>query len=191
MLKIYKDLNGDKKIDKEDETAIGYPDYPMYNFGVNLGLAYKKFDLNMSWAGATKTSRLLQESFKTPFGGSGNRGLLQSMVDNAWTPETASTATQPRMSLLANGTGGNNSFDSDFWIRDASYIRLKTIEMGYNFKGAFLKKTGISTLRLYFNGNNLVTFTKLDIVDPESKTSSFPEYPLTKIYNVGIKLNFL
>lgn len=184
---IYKDLNNDGLIDIEDETAIGFPDYPMYNFGINLNVNVKNFDFNMAWAGATNTSRLLDETFKTPFAGSG-RGLLQTFPDNAWTPETANTATLPRLSFLGNN---NNSQPSDFWIRDASYIRLKTLETGYNFKGIFFKKMGISTFRLFFNANNLITFSKLKIIDPESRTNSTPQYPLTKLYNFGVKLNFL
>ena len=185
---VYKDLNGDNVIDQDDQRAIGYPNYPAYNFGLNIGLEYKNFDFNMSWAAATQTSRLLDESLRVPFGTTGERSLLQYMADEAWTPETANTATFPRITFLGSG---NNSKTSDFWLRDATYVRLKTLEMGYNFRGAFLKKMGISTLRMYFNGNNLVTFSKLDITDPESRTGSIQEYPLTKLYNLGVKLNFL
>lgn len=185
---VYKDLNGDNVIDQDDQKAIGYPNYPGYNFGLNVGFEYKNFDFSMSWAGATKTSRLLDESLRVPFGTTGERSLLQYMADQAWTPETANTATFPRITFQGSG---NNSKNSDFWLRDASYVRLKTLEMGYNFKGVFLKKMGISTLRLYFNGNNLVTFSKLDIIDPESRAGAIQEYPLTKLYNLGVKLNFL
>ncbi len=185
---IYKDLNGDGNINIEDQTAIGFPDYPTYNFGINLNVNVKKFDFNMAWAGATNTSRLLENTLNTPFEG-GTRGLLQTFVDNAWTPETANTATLPRLSFAANTTNGNTA-SSDFWIRDASYLRLKTLETGYNFKGAFFKRLGISTFRLYFNANNLITITKLKIIDPEARTVR-PQYPLTKLYNMGVKLNFL
>ena len=185
---IYKDLNNDGLINIEDETAIGFPDYPMYNFGINLNVNVKKFDFNMSWAGATNTSRLLENTLNTPFEGSG-RGLLQTFADNAWTPETADTATLPRLSFLSNNVNANTA-PSDFWIRDASYIRLKTLETGYNFKGMFFKKMGISTFRLYFNANNLITISKLKIIDPEARTSR-PQYPLTKLYNLGVKINFL
>lgn len=185
---IYKDLNNDKRIDKEDEAAIGYPDYPNYVFGLNFSVNVGNFDFNMSWAGAAQTSRLLDESFKVPFGTTGSRSLLQSMADNSWTPETANTATLPRLSFSSSV---NNTAASDLWIRDASYARLKTLETGYNFKGRFFKKMGISTFRLYFNANNLITISKLKIIDPESRTNSTPEYPLTKLYNLGLKLNFL
>ena len=185
---MYKDLDGNGVINQDDQQAIGYPNYPQYNFGINLGFEIKNLDLSMSWAGATNTSRLLGETYRVAFGATGNRSLLQYMADDRWTPETASTATYPRMTLT--GTN-NNSKDSDYWLRDASYLRLKTLEMGYNFKGAFLKRNGISTFRIFINGNNLVTFSKLDITDLEARTAADSEYPLTKIYNLGVKLNFL
>jgi TonB-linked SusC/RagA family outer membrane protein len=185
---VYKDLNGDGLIDQDDQKPIGFPNYPEYIFGLNAGFNFKNFDFNMSWAGAANTSRMLDESLNEPFGVTGDRSLLQYMADGAWTPETAETATFPRITFAGSV---NNSRASDFWLRDASYLRLKTLEMGYNFKGAFLKKMGISTFRFYFNANNLVTFSKLTITDPESRTGSVQEYPLTKLYNLGLKLNFL
>lgn len=185
---VYKDLDGDGVITLDDQKAIGFPNYPQYNFGLNAGLQYKGFDFNMSWAGATNTSRMLAETLRSPFVGT-ERGLMQHMADNSWTPETAGTATLPRITFL--GRENNYGRDSDFWLRDASYIRLKTLETGYNFKGKFLEKAGVSSLRLYFNANNLLTFSNLKIIDPETRTGSIQEYPLTKLYNVGLRVNFL
>lgn len=185
---VYKDLDGDGVITLDDQKAIGFTNYPQYNFGLNTGLQYKGFDLNMSWAGATNTSRMLAETLRSPFVGT-ERGLLQSMADNSWTPETANSAILPRITFL--GRENNYGKDSDFWLRDASYIRLKTVESGYNFKGGFLKKAGMSSLRLYFNANNLLTLSRLKITDPETRTGSTQEYPLTKLYNLGLRVNFL
>lgn len=185
---VYKDLDGDGVITLDDQQAIGYTNYPQYNFGLNTGLQYKGFDLNMSWAAATNTSRMLAETLRSPYVGT-ERGLLQSMADNSWTPETAGTATLPRITFL--GRENNYGRDSDFWLRDASYIRLKTVETGYNFKGKFLQKAGMASLRLYFNANNLLTLSRLKIIDPETRTGSTQEYPLTKLYNLGLRVNFL
>lgn len=185
---VYKDLDGNGLIDADDVRAIGFPAYPEYVYGLNTGFQYKGFDFNMSWVAATNTSRLLDESLRTPFGTNGERSLLQYMADEAWTPETAATATFPRITFAGSV---NNSRSSDFWLRDASYIRLKTLEMGYDFKGSSLRKAGLSNFRLYFNANNLITISKLDITDPESRTGAIQEYPLTKLYNLGVRLNFL
>lgn len=183
----YKDLNGDKVINQNDMMAIGYPVYPGRTYGANIGFVFKGLDFSMSWVGAQNTSRLLDETYRIAFGATLNRSLLQYMADGRWTPENANHATYPRMTLTGSQ---NNSKDSDFWLKDASYVRLKNLELGYNFKGDVLKKFGISILRAYVNGYNLLTFDYLKITDPESRTGSNSVYPLTKVYNVGFKLNF-
>lgn len=184
---IYKDLNDDGVINQDDQKAIGFPNYPEFTFGANLGFEFKNFDFSMSWAGASNTSRMLGETYRVAFGATLNRSLLQYMADGRWTPETAQSATYPRMTLT--GTN-NNSKDSDFWLKDASYVRLKNLEVGYNFSGSFLRRFGISKLRAYMNGYNLLTFDDLEITDPESRTGNDSKYPLTKIYNLGVKVNF-
>jgi hypothetical protein len=141
----------------------------------------------MSWAGATNTSRMLGETYRVAFGATQDRSLLQYMADGRWTPETADVATYPRMTLVGQN---NNTKDSDFWLRDASYIRLKNLELGYNFAGSFLNRFGIRNLKAFLNGYNLITIDKLKIADPESRTGSDSAYPLTKVYNLGVKVDF-
>ena len=183
----YKDLNGDNEINQLDQRAVGYTPYPQDVFGLNLGLQIKDFDISMYFAAATNTSRMLEETYRKAFGETLDRSLLQYMADGAWTPATANVATFPRMTLVGSE---NNTKDSDFWIRDASYIRLKNIELGYDIKGKTLNRIGVHALRIYANGYNLFTLDNLKVADPESRTSRQPAYPLTKIYNIGLKLNF-
>jgi hypothetical protein len=83
-----------------------------------------------------------------------------------------------------------NAKNSDFWLKDASYLRLKNIELGYNIKATALRSIGIKNLRAYLNGYNLITFDKLKIADPESKTASDSQYPIVKIFNIGLKVDF-
>jgi len=183
----YKDLNLDGIVDTDDMMAIGYPVYPEYTMGTTIGMKWKNFDLTMLWSGATNTSRMLGDIYKTAFGETGSRSLLQYMADGRWTPETAASATYPRMSL----TGATyNAKNSDFWLKDASYLRLKNIELGYNIKASSLRSIGIKNLRAYLNGYNLITFDKLKIADPESKTASDSQYPIVKIFNIGLKVDF-
>nr|MBD3621171.1 SusC/RagA family TonB-linked outer membrane protein [Sunxiuqinia sp.] len=184
---VYQDLNDDGVIDQDDQRAIGHPQYPEFTFGANLGFSWKRFDVSMSWAGATNTSRLLGETYRVAFGATQDRSLLKYMADGRWTPETADAATYPRMTLAGQS---NNTKSSDFWLRDASYLRLKNLELGYNFDGSFLNRFGIRNLRAFLNGYNLITIDKLDITDPESRTGSDSAYPLTKVYNLGVKVDF-
>ena len=141
----------------------------------------------MLWTGVTNTSRNLAVLYRTAFGGTQDHALLQYMVDGQWTPETASTATYPRIGLAASV--GNNMRDSDFWLKDASYIRLKNAEIGYSFNIAGLKRFGVSSLRAYINGYNLLTFDKLKVIDPEVSGSDI-NYAMMKIYNMGISIKF-
>lgn len=185
---VYIDLNKDGVIDADDVTAVGYTDNPEYTGGVTLGFSWKRFEFSTLWNFSWNTSRLLTETLRQPFGGTNNRAVLLSQYENRWTPETAATATLPRASFTSKA---NNFSGSDLWIIDASYIRLKNIEVSYRFDFPFMNKIGINQLRLFANGYNLLTFDKLKIADPESKTGgNQPSYPLMRVMNVGLKIGF-
>jgi len=184
---VYVDINGDGRIDDDDKIAKGYSNIPEYIAGLNLGFTWKGFDLNMQWTGAWNTSRLLQETLRDPMGDTNNKGLLSYQFKDRWTPENAANAKLPRATITGKT---NNTADSDLYLKDAKYLRLKSIEIGYNFNIPLMQKVKVSTLRLYANGYNLLTFDKLDITDPESRTSDRPNYPLTKVFNVGLKIGF-
>ena len=111
--------------------------------------------------------------------------LLQWVADNSWTPETAETAILPRLSFANKA---NNSVNSSVYYADASYLRLKSLEIGYTFKKIpYIPQ--IENLRIYFSGYNLLTFSDFDANDPESATSTV-KYPLTRVFNFGLNLNF-
>lgn len=183
----YKDLNGDKKIDNKDICAIGNPIYPLLSGGLNMGFSYKNFDFSMTWAGAAKTSRLLSEIFREPFGATNSRSLMRYMIDDAWTPEKGNSAKAPALSFTSKA---NNYLDSDLWLRDASYLRLKNVEIGYNFPKEMIKNLHMSNLRIYATGYNLLTLDNLKVVDPESKPSSTSAYPVMMVFNLGLKVGF-
>lgn len=185
---VYRDKNGDGKIDGNDDVAMGYPNYPALNAGLTLGFNYRGFSFSMLWVGATMTSRLLEETFRTPLGSTQNRSLMQSQYDDRWTPETAATATLPRASF--DSFSNNYGFDSNLWLKDASYVRLKTIEISQTINFPFLKKLGITQLRFFGNAYNMLTFDYLKIADPETQTSSRPTYPTMKIMNAGFNISF-
>jgi TonB-linked SusC/RagA family outer membrane protein len=189
----FKDLNDDGVINQLDQEPYGFPEYPEYVFSTSAGLSFRGFDLSMLWTGATNVSRLLflNSTWVNPFGPNNTASLLQYMVDERWTPETASSANFPSMSFNLNNTNGSNVRASDWTLKDASYIRLKTLEVGYTFDQAALRRLGMSSLRIYANGYNLLTFDKIKHFDPEIKTSDLvPFYPLMQIYNMGINVTF-
>ena len=184
---VYEDLNHDGKIDDNDKTAIGYPSYPLLNAGLTLGFEYKGFDFSMLWVGATKTSRVLEETFRKPLGETYDRSLMSHQFTDRWTPETAATAKLPRATI--DGVK-NNYRDSELWVKDASYLRLKNIEIGYNFRLPFMPKIGMEKTRVFMTGYNLLTFDKLKISDPESMSSGVPQYPVMRVINFGLNVSF-
>ncbi len=183
----YKDLNHDMKIDYRDKSAIGYPVYPLLTGGLNLGFSYKGFDLSMTWTAATKTSRMLEQIWRIPFGEMNTQSLLQYHIDNQWTPEKGDDSKEPRISFENKR---HNYEDSDLWLRDASYIRLKNMEIGYSLPARVIEKMRLSQFRIYVSGFNLLTFDRLKILDPEQTDTYNGDYPLVKVVNFGLKLGF-
>ena len=186
---VYVDLNKDGKLDGNDATRdIGFIDLPEYTAGLNLGFSWKNFDFSMQWTGAWNVDRMLSE-FRQPLGDTQNKGLLLYQYENTWrSSEDSYTAKFPRITA----TNRKNNFEkgSDLYLINASYLRLKNIEIGYNFDFPFMRKLKLNSCRMYVNGYNLLTFTAFDWGDPESRQSDRPNYPLTRVFNIGLKLGF-
>lgn len=182
---VYVDLTNDGIIDENDVHAMGFSDIPEYNYTANLSLSYKGFDFSMLWMGVTNVTRNLQGVYREQFGQMHKSGMLQWVANNSWTPETAETAILPRLSFTNKS---NNTVNSQVYYKDASFLRLKNLEIGYTFrKIPFIPQ--IANLRVYFSGYNLLTFSKYKANDPESATSSL-RYPLTRVLNFGLNVNF-
>ncbi len=185
---IYCDLNGDGKLDGNDATRdIGYTDVPEWTGGFNAGFNWGDFDFSMQWTAAWNVDRMLSE-FRRPLGDTNEKGLLLYQYKNTWRSSADTfTAKFPRASSLH---AANNYAGSDLYLVDASYLRLKNMEIGYTMHFPFLKKMKVNNCRLYVNGYNLLTFTDFMWGDPESRQSDRPNYPLTRVYNIGLKLGF-
>ena len=182
----YMDLNGDKIIDNKDQRIIGFPDYPEYTFSLSYGLEFKGFDISMLWSGVTNVSREISGTLRSAFGSVGNRGLTRWLADNSWTPETAESALAPRITFTGES---NNTKTSTLWIRDASFMRLKNAEIGYSFSPSLTKRWGITKLRVYANGYDLLTFDKLKYIDPEASGQDL-DYPILMVFNLGVTATF-
>lgn len=185
---MYADLNDDNIVDGDDRMTTGYAERPEYTFGLNAGIDFKGFHFSMQWSGAAHVNKMLQIEYRIPFTNAGKRGLLQYFYDNSWTEENQQGATLPR---AAETSETWNSENSTLWLRDASYIRLKTLTVGYTFRNKrFLRAIGANSLGLSLNGYNLLTFSPLDILDPESLGNNIGAYPLVKVYSLGVNINF-
>ena len=179
---VYVDLNYDGRIDNNDQHAIGFPDYPEFYFGLNMSFKYKRFDLSMLWVGATNTDRNLGR-YHPPFGSQNNGALIKYVAENSWTEENLNPEF-PRITFLNRS---NNDAFSRLYLQDASYARLKNLELSYDFNVA--RVPYVSNFKLFFTGYNLLTFTGYKANDPETSGDSF-RYPPTKVYNVGFRVNF-
>lgn len=186
---VYMDLNNDGKLNGDDATRnMGFTDTPEYTAGLNLGFSWKNFDFSMQWTGAWNVDRMLSE-FRRPLGDTNNKGLLLYQYETTWRSSADTyTAKYPRASSVH--AANNYNLGSDLYLIDASYLRLKNIEIGYNFQFPFMKKMKLNDFRMYANGYNLLTLSGFKWGDPESRQSDRPNYPLTRVFNIGLKLGF-
>ncbi|WP_114747801.1 SusC/RagA family TonB-linked outer membrane protein [Pleomorphovibrio marinus] len=180
---IYEDINGDGVITADDMYRTELGNIPQITFGLNLNAGYKNFDIAMVFAGQARVRQyVLPES-----GTVGN--YYSSWSDNRWSPNNPQ-GTHPRVSERASSAVSGGLFPGDFWLQDVSFVRLKNLELGYNFPTAVLDRFGIGNLRLYTNAFNLFTITGVQDFDPEGSSGSAQFYPQQRIINLGVNVSF-
>lgn len=180
----FKDINDDKVIDSKDRTMVEGV-YPKMLYSFNLNAGYKNFDVSMFFQGIS--GRKIWTNFfgEDPFsqGSSPNKKFM-----NAWTPENPDTNVP---ALYAWGYAPMCNTRSTYNLKDASYLRLKNVQLGYNVPKHLLNKVGISFLRIYFSGENLFTVTSYPDYDPEREGDGWHvQYPQVKTYSLGLNLKF-
>lgn len=175
----YKDLNGDNIINVYDQTIIGN-NKPLFFYGFNMGLMYKGFDMGFLLQGVRNRDMLTNESYNQPFRNGSNGQLFESAL-NRYTPQTAA-ATMPRLTI---GTNINNYVVSGLYVHNGSYLRLKNLEVGYSFSDKMLAAAKIKSVRIFINGQNLLTASAYHEADPEVYTNT---YPLQRVINGGLTL---
>ena len=185
---MYADLNRDNKVDGDDRCVTGFSERPEYMAGLNAGINWKGLSFSMQWTGAANVDKLLDIEYRIPFTNAGKRGLLTYFYEDCWTPENQKDALYPRPSETSESW---NSENSTLWLMDSSYIRLKNVTLGYTLSNMeWMKKIGIQSLVFTFSGYNLLTFSTLKVIDPEGQTTRTGDYPLVKLYNFGLNINF-
>lgn len=181
----YKDLNEDGEITTVDMKAIGYSKYPELTGGLTIGFEFFGFDFSMLWSGAAMVSRYINTDLRIPFGPTQLLPLQRWIYDGRWTEATADTATLPRVSTAS--ITNNYTLNSSLWLRNAAYLRLKNLQLGYTFDSPALKRAKIRGLRVYATAENLWTLDSYKISDPENTNRS---YPLQTIVTLGVNLTF-
>ena len=178
----YRDQNGDGLINGNDNVVLGST-IPRFTYGSTLNASYKGLSLNILLQGVGRADGMLYEQGIMPFF---LGGTVQQQHKDHWTPEHTN-AVFPRLAF----SEANNEKISSFWLRNAAYLRLKNIQLGYTLPGSFTQRIGISMLRVFANGQNLLTFDRFwDGYDVESPVGTGSSYPQVKMYSFGIDVNF-
>lgn len=189
---IFVDLDKNGIIDANDQSRdYGYTDDPQYIAGLNLAAYYKDFSFSAQFTGAWAVSRVLGDVFRRPFQNRStvlDGGLLRYHLENTWTVDNPDpNAEYPRATW---DNADQNYAGSTLYEKDAKYLRLKTIQIAYDFHFPFLKALGMTGLQLALSAYNLFTITPYKFGDPEARASTTPSYPLQRTYTASIKLGF-
>ena len=178
----YEDINNDGALNTDDYVPIGHPLFPEIVYGIEGGVNYKNFQLDMLWQGAARSTYYLAGWAATPFNQS--NGVAFEHQLNVWRPDNTG-AEFPR--ILSNpGVYQYNNYYSNFWQRSGNYIRLKSLSVGYTFKKLI---KGVNSVKVYMAGQNLLTFSKVSYMDPEAPSSTDYYFQETAI-SVGATINF-
>jgi len=185
----YKDVNDDGVVNEDDYTAIGYPRTPEIMFGIGGTIAYKGFEISLQFTGAARTSTFLDSEGMWPYSLEyPNYNVLREYYDNRWIPGAPDNS-GARYPAVIRGRNTNNYRPNTLYLRNAEYIKLKNAEVAYNFPKDFLAPRKIGDLRVFVNGNNLLCFDYLKIIDPESNYGT-GGYPQQRTLNFGIQLTY-
>lgn len=188
----YRDINRDGKISIADFVPIGYPTTPEVQYGFGFSTGYKNFDISAFFQGTARVSFLIDPMAVSPF--FNQHGLLNAISQDHWSENNRNSyAFWPRLNINSDYVGGaptyNNNYASSWWMRDGSFMRLKSAEIGYNVSPAALKRLHLGSARVYVNGTNLLTFSSFKTWDPEMGSSGMG-YPIQKVINIGVLLGF-
>lgn len=170
-------VNGvkDGAIDDNDKVVMGHPTVPEIIYGFGPSISYKKIDLGFFVQGAANVS-LMMSGFH-PFGTQARRNVLDFIAEDHWSPSNQNVnAAYPRLTKVDHA---NNTTASTFWLRDASFLKLKNFEIGYSFKN----------MRVYLSGTNLLTLSSFKLWDPEQGGGSGLSYPTQRVFNIGFQMN--
>ena len=184
----FEDTNGDGKITEDDRQIRGGV-IPKITYGFNINLGYKDWDLSAFFQGVTDVYTYGDRIGATPlwFG----CGLPEQWLTDAWTPERGTSATLPILTTY-EGCLNENFRTNDFWLRNASYLRLKNLQLSYNVPASFLKSGVVKRLKVFVNAQNLFTFSPMKDFDPEKnlKGSNWYAYPSVRTYTAGVNVTF-
>lgn len=181
---LYRDANGDGKLDTDDRVEIGHGTLPRLSYGISLGASWNGFDFSMLFQGVGDYQVYYNNQafrFVTVMG----QSLIKDITDNAWTPENPYGSIYPR---LRNSADGRNNIASDAFVHNAAYLRCKNVQLGYTVPRKLSRKCFVENLKVYVSLDNLFTLTRFPGLDPE--VGATVGYPAVRQYSVGLNLSF-
>ena len=178
----YEDVNKDGFITSSDMVRMNHSNIPEMTFGMNMSMDYKNFSLFANFAGQSRAWQYYHENARLAV------NTREELLLNRYRPGSMDSK-YPILPLLDTRIDVSG-LPSSFWLRDATFLRLKTLEIGYSLPSSLLSRAKIADLRVYLNGNNILTFDKMKIYDPEGGDERGNFYPQSKIYNMGLSLTF-
>ncbi|GGH78358.1 TonB-linked SusC/RagA family outer membrane protein [Filimonas zeae] len=184
----YHDMDGDGQITNNDRVPMGYPTNPEIVYGFGFSVGHGALDFSAFFQGAARTSFFINPENISPFvvNGGAQNGLLEVIARDHWSEDNRNSyALWPR---LSNFFVSNNNQTSSWWLRNGKFLRLKTMEIGYNVPQHLLRKWGIGATRIYANGSNLYTFSNFKLWDVEMGGNGLG-YPLQRVFNIGLNLS--
>ena len=191
----YKDVNGDGVVNDSDQVPLGATTRPNLIYGFGISASWNGLDVNVHFQGAGKSSFFVNGETVYAFSAGDWGNVLKDVAESdRWIsadisgdPATENpNASYPRLSY---GGNSNNYRNSTFWLRDGSYIRLKTLEIGYTLPKSVVNAIRFNNVRVFFRGNNLLTFSKFKWWDPELGSSNGQQYPLARTFTLGLTVN--
>lgn len=189
---MYKDLNGDGHIDSNDECYIGHGDVPSTYYGFGGDFRYKDLGLGILFQGTAGADRVLNGSGIWPFTSSTGGGTLYSNISDRWSADdpTNTDVFYPRLAWGSNDASNTNNFvTSTWWLYDMSFLRLKQFTLSYYFPKSWSKGGIVKGGRFYLMGENMITWSKFKLWDPELNTDNGISYPNVKTLSIGVNFN--
>ena len=184
----YVDTNKDGKLTADDREYCGSSD-PKIIYGFNINAGWKGIDLSLMFNGAAGVKRLF-DGYEVYGNFSGDAAHPATIWRDAWTPDNHD-ASMPRIFYDTNSASSSRSVQSDFWLQDTSYLRLKNLQLGYTLPKGWLNSVGVENIRIYYSVENLLTFDKMKInIDPESTSQRLSSYPLLRTHAFGVNVTF-
>ncbi|HAI02426.1 MAG TPA: TonB-dependent receptor [Bacteroides sp.] len=183
----YVDVDGNGVVNSDDMTYLGYGNIPEIIYGINGSLNWKNFDFSFLMQGAAHAQVYLKGGIILPYFNQGN--LPQFWVNEAWTEENPSNR-YPRLAESVHNFPATDVPGVQTYLYNASYLRLKNIEVGYTFPTSWLSRIGVTNARVYVNAQNLFTISDVPQIDPENTEQEGWTYPQMKSFNFGLSLQF-